>query len=122
MSNLNKQLAALAILIITLFSGAILTATCVEAQAEPLETVKSVILWDKPNRQGAFFESNEKVKDLSAVGFDNRTSSIAVNNGKKWRFYKNKNFKGAYIEMEPDEFRPNLGGLNHQISSFKPAK
>lgn len=80
MSNFNKQLAALAILIITLFSGAILTATCVEAQAEPLETVKSVILWDKLNRQGAFFESNEKVKEQQASYYRCKALHLKVAN------------------------------------------
>jgi Beta/Gamma crystallin len=117
--NFNKQLTALALLTVTSVSGTILTVTNVSAQTQPSGTVKDVTLWDGVNRQGASFESNQGVADLSKVGFNNTASSIAVNNGQKWRFYKDKNFKGPFIEIGPDEFRGNIGDLNNQVSSFK---
>jgi Beta/Gamma crystallin len=118
----NKQLTTLALLTVTSISGAIFIVPNVSAQTQPSGTVKDVTLWDKPNRQGASFESNNGVADLSKVGFDNRASSIAVNNGQKWRFYKERNFKGPFIEIGPDEFRGNIGKLDHQVSSFRSVK
>ena len=122
MSNLNKKLTTLAFLTVTSAIGTILTVSNISAQMQPSRVVKDVTLWSKPNRQGTTFESNQGVPDLSQVGFDNRASSIAVNNGQKWRFYKDKNFKGEFIEIGSDEFRGNLGKFNNQISSFKSVK
>ncbi len=122
MLKFNKKLTVLALLTMTSVSGAILIVPNVSAQTQPSGTVKDVTLWDKPNRQGVSFESNNAVPDLSKVGFDNRASSIAVNNGQKWRFYKDKNFKGPFIEIEPDEFRGNIGKLDRQVSSFRSVK
>jgi hypothetical protein len=94
----------------------------VSAQNKASGVVKDVTLWDGANRQGASFDSNKGVADLSLVGFDNKASSIAVNNGQKWRFYKDKNFKGQFIEIGPDESLGNIGRLNNQVSSFKSIK
>lgn len=115
----NKQLTTLALLTVASVGGTMLYVANVSAQNQPSGVVKDVTLWDGTNRQGASFESNNAVADLSKVGFDNKASSIAVNNGQKWRFYKDKNFKGEFVEIGPDEFRGNLGKLNNQISSFK---
>lgn len=117
--RVDKKQTALALLAMTLLGGTILTLAQASAQTQPSGVVKDVTLWSKPNRQGASFESNKGVPDLSQVGFDNKASSIAVNNGQKWRFYKDKNFKGEFIEIGSDEFRGNLGKLNNQVSSFK---
>jgi Beta/Gamma crystallin len=122
MFKFTKKLTALALLTMTSVSGAILIVPNVSAQTQPSGTVKDVTLWDKPNRQGVSFESNNAVPDLSKVGFDNKASSIAVNNGQKWRFYKDKNFKGPFIEIGPDEFRGNIGKLDRQVSSFRSVK
>jgi Beta/Gamma crystallin len=117
--RVNKKQTALALLAMTLLGGTILTLAKASAQTQPSGVVKDVTLWSKPNRQGALFESNKGVPDLGQVGFDNKASSIAVNNGQKWRFYQDKNFKGEFIEIGPDESRGNLGKLNNQVSSFK---
>lgn len=118
-SQFNKQLTALALLTVASVGGTILAVANVSAQTKPSGAVKDVTLWDGTNRHGASFKSNEAVKDLSKFGFDNKASSIAVNNGQKWRFYKDKNFKGEFVEIGPDEFRGNLGRLNNQVSSFR---
>jgi hypothetical protein len=115
----TKITAALGLLMLTSIGGAILTLTSVSAQYKPSGVVKDVTLWSKVNRQGASFESDKGVSDLSQTGFDNKASSIAVNNGQKWRFYQDKNFQGEFIEIGPDESRGNLGMLNNQVSSFK---
>jgi Beta/Gamma crystallin len=118
----NKQLTFLVLLTVTSVGGTMLTVANVSAQTQPSGVVKDVTLWDKANRQGASFDSNKGIADLSKVGFDNRASSIAVNNGQKWRFYKEKNFKGEFIEIGPDESRGNIGRLNNQVSSFRSVK
>ena len=114
----------------TLISGATLTLTHLSAQAKPKPVlnqnspgvVKDVALFSKGINQGQSFKSNGKVADLTTVGFNDRASSIKVSNGKKWRFYKDKNFQGEFIEVGPNESRVNLGKLNKQISSFKSVK
>lgn len=122
MFQFNKQLTALSLLTVASFGGTMLTVTNVSAQNKASGVVKDVTLWDGANRQGASFDSNKGVADLSLVGFDNKASSIAVNNGQKWRFYKDKNFKGQFIEIGPDESLGNIGRLNNQVSSFKSIK
>jgi hypothetical protein len=122
MFQFNKQLAALSLLTVASFGGTMLAVANVSAQNKASGVVKDVTLWDGANRQGASFDSNKGVADLSLVGFDNKASSIAVNNGQKWRFYKDKNFKGQFIEIGPDESLGNIGRLNNQVSSFKSIK
>ncbi len=122
MFQFNKPLIALSLLTIGSFGGTMLVIANVSAQNKPSQVVKDVTLWDGNNRQGASFESNNAVADLSKVGFNDKASSIAVNNGQKWRFYKDKNFKGEFIEIGPDESRGNIGKLNNQVSSFKSIK
>jgi hypothetical protein len=113
-------------------SGATLTLTHLSAQAQAQAkpvlnrdspgVVKDVTLFSQGINQGQSFESNKGVADLQAVGFDNKASAIQVNNGQKWRFYKDKNFKGEFIEIGPNEGRGNLGKFTRQISSFKSVK
>jgi hypothetical protein len=122
MFQFNKQLTALSLLTVASFGGTMLAVANVSAQNKASGVVKDVTLWDGANRQGASFDSNKGVADLSLVGFDNKASSIAVNNGQKWRFYKDKNFKGQFIEIGPDESLGNIGRLNNQVSSFKSIK
>lgn len=110
----NKQLTALALLTVASVGGGMLVVANVSAQTKSSGVVKDVTIWEGNNRHGASFASNKGVADLSLVGFDNKASSIAVNNGQKWRFYQDKNFKGQFVEIGPDEFRGNIGRLNNQ--------
>jgi hypothetical protein len=87
-----------------------------------LVPISDVTLFSKSDGRGQSFDSNVGVADLSAVGFNDKASSIAVNNGQKWRFYQDKNFQGEFIEVGPEDTRSNLGSLNNQISSFKSVK
>jgi Beta/Gamma crystallin len=110
--------------------GATLTLTNLSAQAQTKPVlnrnspgvVKDVTLFSKSINRGQSFESNQGIADLSAVGFDDRAAAIQVNNGQKWRFYKDKNFQGEFIEIGPNEGRGNLGNFTRQISSFKSVK
>ena len=70
------------------------------------------------DQSGAQFGSNKAVADLSKYGFNDRARSISVTG--VWRFYRDKNFKGPFIEAGSDEARSNLGKLDRQISSFRP--
>ena len=108
---LNQKLTVLAALSAGLMVGTI-QQTNVLAQGVP-----DVILWDHKIGRGASFETNEAVPDLGK--FNNRASAIQVNNGQKWRFYEDKNFTGAFIEIGPDEARGNLGWFNNRVSSLK---
>jgi Mannan-binding protein/Beta/Gamma crystallin len=87
-----------------------------------LVAIADVTLFSKGLNQGQSFDSNVGVADLSTVGFNDKASSIVVNNGQKWRFYKDKNFQGEFIEVGPEDSSSNLGNLNNQISSFKSVK
>lgn len=124
MLQFNKKLTTLAILAVASVSGSILAVSTVSAQpANRSNGVKDVTLFNsRTNRSsGQSFASNEKVADLSKVGFDNKASFVQVNNGKVWRFYQGKNFKGAFVEVGPNEAR-GLTKLNNQISSFRSVK
>jgi Beta/Gamma crystallin len=79
-------------------------------------------LFSKSINRGQSFESNQGVADLSTVGFDNKISAIQVSSGQKWRFYKDKNFQGEFIEVGTEATSSQLGNLNNQISSFKSVK
>jgi Beta/Gamma crystallin len=115
----SKKLTTLALLTVTSLGGTILSVANVSAQYTPSEAVKDVTLYSKADLKGSTFKSDQGVPDLSQVGFDNKASSIAVNNNQKWRFYKDPNFQGEFIEIEPNQSRGNLGMLNNQVSSFK---
>jgi hypothetical protein len=91
-------------------------------RVKPAGAVTDVILWDVRIGTGTSFESNKGVADLSTVGFDKKASSIQVTNGQKWRFYKEKNFQGQFIEIGPNEARGSIGNFDNQISSFKSVK
>ncbi len=91
----------------------------VYAQDTQSRRVKDVTLWDRTNHRGVSFDSNRAVTDLSLRGFDDKASSIAVNNDQTWRFYRNKNFQGSFIEIGPGESRENLERLNNRVSSFR---
>jgi Beta/Gamma crystallin len=115
---------------IATFSSTTLTLANLSAQANPgpvlnynsPSVVKDVTLFSRGINRGQLFESDEGVADLRAVGFDNRASAIRVNNDKKWRFYKDKNFQGEFIEVGPKDTRRHLGNFNNKISSFKSVK
>lgn len=115
----NKRLTALALLTVTSVGGTILAVKNVSAQNTASRRVKDVTLWDRTNHRGVSFDSNTAVADLSLRGFDDRASSITVNNDQTWRFYRDKNFQGSFIEIGPGESRENLGRLNNRVSSFK---
>ena len=119
MLQFNKKLTTLALLSVTSITGTMLIIANVSAQPQQQGNVKDVTLWDKSNRKGAKFDSSEAVADLSRVGFDNKASSAAINNGQKWRFYADKNFKGDFVEIGADQTRNSLGKLNNRVSSFK---
>ena len=87
-----------------------------------LSPVTDVTLFSGNYGRGQSLDSNIGVADLSTVGFNDRASSIAVNNGQKWRFYKDKDFQGEFIEVGPNSTSNHLGNLNRQISSFKSVK
>jgi Beta/Gamma crystallin/Mannan-binding protein len=101
------------------WSGQWRTTVYGKASVCGLVAIADVTLFSRGLNQGQSFESNVGVADLSAVGFNDKASSIAINNGQKWRFYKDKNFQGEFIEVGPEDTLSHLGNLNNQISSFK---
>jgi hypothetical protein len=68
-------------------------------------------------------ESNQGIKDLKALDFNNKTSSLKVDgvvNQKAWRFYSRANFEGDYIDVKPGEELAMLPqGFDNRISSFQ---
>lgn len=86
----------------------------------PPEGMKpDVVLYTDKWRMGTSLGVNEAVNDLSIYGFDNKASSITVNNDKTWRFYADKDFSGAYIDVQPGESLDKLTMLNDDIESLK---
>ncbi len=124
MLQFNKKLTTLALLAVASVSGSILAVSTVSARpATKADGVKDVILFDSSTRRSSrpSFASNKGVADLSKVGFNNKASFVQVNNGQVWRFYQDKNFKGEFVEVGPNEAR-GLSKLNNQISSFRSVK
>ena len=116
MFKFNKQLTALALLILTSVAGTTLTLS--EASARPRRNsraLKEVTLRDR-DRRGSF-GSNNGVADLSKVGFDNRADFVEINGSVAWRFYTGKNFKGRSTVVKPNTGR-SLGRFANKISSF----
>lgn len=111
---LTKKFTALAVLGASLLSGFAIHQSTVSAQG-----VADVTLWDAQIGRGASFRTNGAVADLSKFRFNDRASAIQVNNGQKWRFYSEKNFKGQFIDVGPDEAVGSIGRLNNRISSLR---
>ncbi len=67
--------------------------------------------------------SNEGIKDLRLINFNDKTSSLKVDgvvNKKVWRFYENANFQGRSIDVKPGgEIAELPPSFNNQISSFR---
>ncbi|MGL6343202.1 MAG: beta/gamma crystallin-related protein [Waterburya sp.] len=86
----------------------------------PPEGMKpDVVLYTDECRMGTSLGVNEAVNDLNKYNFDNKVSSITVNNDKTWRFYADKDFSGAYIDVKPGESLDKLTALNDDIESLK---
>ena len=86
----------------------------------PPEGMKpDVVLYTEQCRMGVSLGLNEAIEDVGMYGFDNKTSSIVVNNDKTWRFYADKDFSGAYIDVKPGESLDQLTMLNDDIESLK---
>jgi hypothetical protein len=86
----------------------------------PPEGMKpDVVLYTDECRMGVSLGVNEAVNDLNKYNFDNKVSSITVNNDKTWRFYADKDFSGAYIDVQPGESLDKLTALNDDIESLK---
>ncbi len=108
MINFNKKLTALALLAAASASGSMFAISTVFAQSYQSGGIKNVTLYSNNSSSGRSFTSNYAVADLSKVGFNDRTSFIQIDDGQKWRFYKDKNFKGEFIEVGPDTALPAI--------------
>jgi Beta/Gamma crystallin len=76
-------------------------------------------LYENDNYGGRVFRTSTTVQNLSAVGFNDRASSVVVRNG-RWQVCSDANFLGQCVTLEPGEY-PSLGsmGLNDKLSSVR---
>ena len=71
--------------------------------------------------RGRAFTTNKAVRDFSSFGFNDRASSVVVENG-RWEVCENSDFGGACVVLQRGSYA-SLGGmgLNDELSSTRPS-
>ncbi len=72
--------------------------------------------------QGRTFSSQQSVRNLQRLGFNDRASSVVVV-GQRWQACEDANFQGHCMVLRPGQY-PSLQamGLNDRISSMRPIR
>jgi Beta/Gamma crystallin len=81
-----------------------------------------VILFEHVNFRGAHLHVFRPERNLVAFSFNDRVSSIVVLDG-TWRFYRHKDFDGAYARTLGSGLYPNVETVdiqNDDMSSLQP--
>ncbi len=74
-------------------------------------------LFEGLNFEGRAFASVRDVANLDPTGFNDKTSSVVVNEG-RWELCSNGGYDGSCVVVGPGRYA-SLGGLNNQISSLR---
>lgn len=74
-------------------------------------------LFEGLNFEGRAFASVRDVANLDPTGFNDKTSSVIVSEG-RWELCSNGNYDGQCVVVGPGRYA-SLGGLNNQISSLR---
>lgn len=78
-----------------------------------------IVLYQDDNFRGSFFASGDEVQDLASSGFNDRTSSVIVNNG-TWRVCGDANFRGSCQTLAPGRYATLRSvQLNDMVSSIQ---
>src|SRR5450830_1822192 len=99
-----------------LFKSAIVAATLtLSAQA-----MAQIILYENNGWRGRTFSTAHEVGDLNRYGFNDKASSIIVENG-RWEICDNAGFGGKCMILQKGNY-PSLSsmGMNDRISSLRP--
>jgi uncharacterized protein YcfJ len=81
-----------------------------------------VTLYSRDGFSGQQFTANGTVRNLDRLGFNDRASSVVVNDG-NWQVCEDANFNGRCVILQPGEY-PTLErmGLENEISSIRPVE
>jgi len=84
--------------------------------------VADITLYERSDFRGRSFNANGPIQDLSANGFDDRVSSVAIRTG-SWELCSDAHFRGSCVRLEPGDY-PSLRsmGLNNAVSSARPLR
>ena len=74
-------------------------------------------LFEGLNFEGRVFASTRDVANLDPTGFNDKASSVVVNEG-RWELCSNGGYDGSCVVVGPGRYA-SLGGLNNQISSLR---
>jgi len=87
------------------------------AQGGPWGGGVRAVLYERPGFEGRQFVIEQNVvRDLGNTGFNDRASSLRVEQG-YWVFCSDANFEGQCLTFGPGEYPQLPGGLNNRISS-----
>ena len=92
-------------------------AACAVALAG--QSFAQVTFYQNENYQGPTFTTEQEVRNLQRMGFNDRASSVVVK-GNSWEVCDDANFKGRCVIMRPGNY-PNMNGtgLNDRVSSVR---
>jgi hypothetical protein len=81
-----------------------------------------ITLYERGDFRGRSFTANGPVQDFGATGFNDRVSSVAIQNG-SWELCSDANFGGNCVRLDPGNY-PSLRsmGMNNAVSSARPLR
>lgn len=77
----------------------------------------AVQLFSGPRFEGAAISLSGDLRSLNEVGFNDRTGSIVIHEG-RWEFCEHGDFRGQCVVFGPGRY-PFLQGMNNRISSMR---
>ncbi|MGZ3312507.1 MAG: beta/gamma crystallin-related protein [Xanthobacteraceae bacterium] len=78
---------------------------------------EAVQLFSGPRFEGAAVGVSGDIRSLNDVGFNDRASSIVINEG-RWEFCEHGDFRGQCVVFGPGRY-PFLEGMSNRISSMR---
>ena len=82
-------------------------------------SAQDIVFFNGPDFNGRRFAAEQSIPNLAELGFNDRASSVVVNNG-AWQLCTDAYFRGHCVTLQRGEYR-NLAqiGLSNQISSAR---
>ena len=84
------------------------------------QTMAQIVLYENNEWRGRVFSTSREIGDLNRYGFNDKASSIIVENG-RWEICDNAGFGGKCMILQKGNY-PSLSamGMNDRISSVRP--
>lgn len=86
------------------------------------QAAAQITFYEADNFRGRTFSVNGKTKNFSRIGFNDKASSVIVDNG-RWEVCDDANFGGRCMVLRQGSY-PSLSsmGMNDRVSSVRPVK